>query len=331
MLEHGGQLRQAARRWGRPLGEWLDLSTGINPRGYPVPDLDPECWRRLPEEDDGLEAAARECYGAPSLLPVPGSQVAIQLLPRLFAPGDVLMLTPAYNEHAAAWRRCGHKVAELPTHEVEAQLEQAAAACHCVVLARPNNPTGTLLPAARLLALAERLGQRGGALVCDEAFIDATPGLSLAAEAWRPGLVVLRSLGKFYGLAGARVGFVCAADDLLLRLREELGPWMVSGPARAVARQALADRAWQQAARARLEQDGARLGALLGRLGPTQGTALFRWLPHARAAALHQELARRGILVRLFDQPPSLRFGLPGTEAEWLRLQTALEEIAHES
>lgn len=330
MLEHGGRLRQAARRWGRPLEQWLDLSTGINPSGYPVPALDPECWRRLPEEDDGLEAAAREYYGAGVLLPVPGSQVAIQLLPRLFAPGDVLMLTPAYNEHAAAWRRCGHTVLELPAHEAGTWLEQAAADCRCVVLARPNNPTGTLLPASRLLGLAAALGRRGGTLVCDEAFIDATPGLSLAPQAG-PGLVVLRSLGKFFGLAGVRVGFVCAADELLLRLREELGPWMVSGPARAVARLALADRAWQRAARVRLEHDSARLGALLGRLGPTRGTALFRWLPHARAAALYQELARRGILVRLFDQPPSLRFGLPGTEAEWLRLQTALEEITHES
>ena len=69
MLEHGGRLRVAARRFGIPLSDWVDLSTGINPQPYPVPPLAPEVWLRLPETDDGLEAAAARYYGNPLLLP----------------------------------------------------------------------------------------------------------------------------------------------------------------------------------------------------------------------------------------------------------------------
>ncbi|HUW36436.1 MAG TPA: threonine-phosphate decarboxylase CobD [Rhodocyclaceae bacterium] len=332
MLEHGGALNAAAVRYGRPAQEWLDLSTGINPHAYPVPALDPECWRRLPQDDDGLEAAARAYYGSQDLLAVAGSQAAIQALPGLLPPGRVLLLSPSYAEHAAAWKRAGHAMHFLDAHAGNGELEAAAAGCDYVLLCQPNNPTGTRFAKERLLALAESLEKRGGALLLDEAFIDGTPEDSLAEACGRPGLVVLRSLGKFFGLAGARVGFVLAEADLLSALREALGPWTLSGPARAVARAALADHAWQAAMRLRLKNEGERLARLLRErhLGQPRGTTLFQWLPHARAAAIHEALARRGILVRLYDQPPglpSLRFGLPGGEEAWTRLAAALEQL----
>jgi len=330
MLEHGGALNAAAARYGRPVAEWLDLSTGINPHGYPAPILDAECWRRLPQDDDGLEAAARIYYRCPQLLPVAGSQAALMALPRLFPPGRVLMLTPSYAEHAAAWQRVGHVLQWLDASNVDnadIQLETAAENCNYVLLCHPNNPTGTRFSRARLLALAESLAKRGGVLVLDEAFIDCTPAESLAAASARPGLVVLRSLGKFFGLAGARVGFVLAAADVLATLREILGPWPLAGPARAVARAALSDLAWQAAMRERLREDGARLSALLHKLGQAQDTSLFQWLAHAQATVIHENLARRGILVRLYDGPSSLRFGLPGCEDAWVRLTAALEEL----
>ncbi len=341
MLEHGGGLNAAAVRYGRPAAEWLDLSTGINPHGYPVPVLDAECWRRLPQDDDGLEEAARACYGCPQPLQplaVAGSQAALQALPRLFPPGRVLMLAPSYAEHAAAWQRAGHALQLLDVSDVSAaniHLETAAAGCNYVLLCQPNNPTGTRFAKDRLLALAESLEQRGGVLVLDEAFIDCTPQDSLAAASDRPGLVVLRSLGKFFGLAGARVGFVLAETGLLATLREVLGPWPLAGPARAVACTALADHAWQTAMRRRLREEGERLSALLreSRLGQPQGTPLFQWLPLAHAAAIHENLARRGILVRLYENPPgvpslpSVRLGLPGCEAAWARLAAALAEL----
>ena len=321
MLEHGGRLREAAQRHGIPLADWLDLSTGINPRPWPVPALPPEVWQRLPESGDGLEAAAAAFYGNPLLLPVAGSQAAIQTLPACFAPGRVLTLAPTYAERPHAWR--GHQLSALPADAIDAAVCDA----DTLLLVQPNNPDGQRFPRAQLLAWHAELASRGGRLVVDEAFLDAAPDDSLVPLAGGPGLVVLRSLGKFFGLAGARVGFVFAEASLLSALAERLGPWTVSGPARTVAAAALADRAWQAGARIELADTSRRLGALLDRHGLVGGggTALFQWRPRPDAAALHARLAAQGILTRLFDLPAGLRFGLPADDAGWTRLDAALE------
>lgn len=325
MLEHGGKLRAAARKYGIPEHAWLDLSTGINPEGYPIPALLPEAWRRLPDGDDMLHVAAARYYRNESLLPVAGSQAAIQALPRLRTTSRVGVLSPTYGEHAHAWRRAGHVVRELSAEAVEASLD----ALDVVVLANPNNPTGLCLARDTLLGWRARLVARGGWLVVDEAFMDATPGESLVEQTNEPGLIVLRSLGKFFGLAGTRVGFVLADSELLRTLEEELGPWTVTGPAQALAALALSDGAWQEATRTHLVGASARLARLLVEQGlaPSGGTALFQWVRTPQAASLHERLARRGILTRLFTAPGSLRFGLPGGEAQWQRLEQALHGI----
>ena len=325
MLEHGGKLRQAAAKYGIPAREWLDLSTGINPRGWPVPALPATAWARLPEAGDGLEAAAKAYYGVEQLMPVSGSQAAIQMLPRLRLPCRVGLLDTSYGEHRHAWARAGHRIVVLGGQgEIERKLPQL----DLLLLVQPNNPTGVLYPRERLLAWHTQLAVRGGWMLVDEAFMDVTPERSLLHHA-RPGLIVLRSLGKFFGLAGARVGFVNAQPELLCRLAELLGPWNVSGPARWVASAALGDRTWQAAARLRLREQGVRLHELLCRYGlkPDGGCALFQWLVTPSAAAMHDELARRGILTRYFDHPPSLRFGLPGVETDWRRLAAALAQL----
>ncbi|THF63993.1 threonine-phosphate decarboxylase [Pseudothauera nasutitermitis] len=326
MLEHGGRLRAAAQRHGIPLEHWLDLSTGINPCGYTPPPIPAEVWQRLPEEDDGLEDAAAAYYGTRELLPVAGSQAAIQALPLLRTPCRVAVLDPLYAEHAHAWRR------HAPTAWPAEQFDEAARHSDVLVLANPANPSGVRFTRERLLGWHAELSGRGGWLVVDEAFIDAEPGESLAGEAGRPGLVVLRSLGKFFGLAGARVGFVLAEAELRKQLAEHLGPWTLSGPARHAARAALADTNWQQATRRQLAEQGERLATLLRRHLPGEpaGPALFQWLPHPRAAALHDALARHGILVRLFASPAAVRFGLPADEAAWHRLDNALENVTRE-
>jgi L-threonine-O-3-phosphate decarboxylase len=329
MLEHGGRLQRAAREFGIPAADWLDLSTGISPLGWPVPPVPAECWRRLPEDDDGLLDVARDCYGAPHLLAVAGSQAAIQALPQLRGPSRVGVLAPGYAEHAHAWRRAGHAVhlrgaADLLGDRVGDDV---------TVLIHPNNPGGERFDTAALLGLHAALHRRGGWLVVDEAFIDATPGASLCGFADCAGLVVLRSVGKFFGLAGARAGFVAAAPELLDALRERLGPWTLTGPTRHVLRHALADRAWQTAMRERLPALSARLAALLATHGlvPSGGCALFQWVRHANADRLHRALSRRAILVRLFDAPASLRFGLPPDEAAFARLDRALREAVAEA
>ncbi|WP_328988119.1 threonine-phosphate decarboxylase CobD [Thiorhodovibrio winogradskyi] len=325
----------AAARFGIPASDWLDLSTGVNPNGWPVPAVPASCWQRLPEDDDGLETAARAYYGGAALLPVAGSQAAIQVLPRLRQQlqgrSRVAVLTPGYAEHAAAWRGAGHLVSVIdalgPADAIAARIDAALADSEVLVLIHPNNPSGLRLPADQLLDWHRRLAARGGWLLVDEAFMDATPGQSLAAHGPRPGLIVLRSLGKFFGLAGARVGFVLGEPALLASLRALLGPWSVSGPARWVATRALEDRAWQAHTRAELTRSGQRLCDLLDQHGltPTASCALFAWVCTDRAETRWRQLAAQGILTRLFDAPASLRFGLPGGEDAWQRLAHALQ------
>ncbi|HVL75620.1 MAG TPA: threonine-phosphate decarboxylase CobD [Noviherbaspirillum sp.] len=322
MIAHGGNLREAATRYGRPLDDWIDLSTGINPNGYPVPTLGPDVWHRLPEPDPELVAAACACYGAPALLPVAGTQAAIQALPRLRRPGRVVVSSPSYAEHAHCWAGAGHAVHEARFDELEGVLDD----CDVMVVCNPNNPTGATVEAQRLLDWSGRLANRGAWLVVDEAFGEVAPALTVAPHAHRPGLIVLRSVGKFFGLAGLRLGFVAAHDALLDALSTCLGPWSVSTPAQQIGKAALSDRAWQGRTREALLRDGMRLHTLLARHGiATTGTALFRYWPYAQAAAFQQHMARHGVWVRRFDAPAQgVRLGLPGSEAGWQRLETAL-------
>ena len=328
MLEHGGALRAAAIRYRIPLSNWLDVSTGINPRNWPVPPISATVWQRLPETEDGLEKAAAAYYGTPHLLPIAGSQAAIQTLPLLRESGQVGVLHPGYAEHAHAWRRAGHEVEALVTEA----LDMAVDRLDVLVLIHPNNPTGQRFDRATLLDWRARLAARGGWLVVDEAFMDATPEDSLAGQTGLPGLIVLRSLGKFFGLAGARVGFALAESAVLERLQESLGPWTVSGPARWVATQALNDQIWQERMQVELHRSGKRLADLLKRQGlpVAGGSGLFQWVPLPEAAFWQEALARRGILARRFADPPGLRFGLPGAESAWRRLELALAGVRAE-
>ncbi len=328
MLEHGGRLLRAAREYDIAPSRWLDLSTGISPFAWPVPAIPASAWHRLPEDDDGMLEVARDYYDAPHLLPVAGSQAAIQALPRLRARSRVGVIAPGYAEHAHAWRAAGH--------DVESMAADALLSSHdrfdVIVMIHPNNPGGERYERATLLALHAALAARGGWLVVDEAFMDATPHESLCDATARDGLIVLRSVGKFFGLAGARAGFVSAAPPLLSRLRDALGPWTLAGPSRHVLRHALADVRWQSVQRDRLALTAQRLHDVLCEAGlePTAGCAFFHWKLDPRAAALHEALARLGILTRLFEQPASLRFGLPPDDAGFARLASALASVMRE-
>lgn len=321
MLEHGGNLREAARLYGRD--DWIDLSTGINPHGYPAPALPADAWHRLPEPDPQLVAAACAYYGAPALLPVAGTQAAIQALPRLRAPSRVTVSSPSYAEHAHAWAQHGHVLRLAAYAELEATIDTS----DVVVVVNPNNPTGATVAPECLLAWAARQGARGGWLVVDEAFGDTDRALSVAAHAGQPGLIVLRSVGKFFGLAGLRLGFVGAEASTLQSLANLLGPWAVSGPAQVVALQALRDTAWQQAAFEQLGASGRRMRGLLEAHGiQAAGTSLFHWWPEAQPEAIHTHMARHGIWCRLFREAGrGIRIGLPASEAGWQRLEQALQ------
>lgn len=322
MLEHGGNLRDAALRYGRD--DWIDLSTGINPHGYPAPAPSSGAWLRLPEPDPALLAAASAYYRAPLLLPVAGTQAAIQALPRLRAPSRVAVSAPSYAEHAHHWSQHGHTLRLVPYAELEAAVDDN----DVVVVVNPNNPTGETIVPERLLEWATRLQARGGWLIVDEAFGDTATALSVATHASKPGLIVLRSIGKFFGLAGLRLGFVAAHDSVLRELADLLGPWTISGPAQEIAAKALADTLWQQDTRASLRQSGYRMSRLLLEHGiASSGTALFRWWPEAQPEAFHSHMAARGIWCRLFrDAGRGIRVGLPASEPEWRRFEQALHE-----
>lgn len=333
---HGGCPQRAAALYGIPLPQWMDLSTGINPRGWPVGPLAQELFARLPEEEDGLPEVMRRYFGAADVLAVAGSQSAIQALPCLRSPGRVAVCGPTYSEHALAWQKAGHTVVplDLSCHEdgEDAEVGRLLDTVDVLVVVNPNNPTGTILSPGQLLRWHERLSRHDGWLVVDEAFVDADPNVSVADHAGE-NLIVLRSLGKFWGLAGARVGFVLAANELLARLRAHLGPWHVSNPSRWIAKQALADGGWIAETRVRLRQDSDRLHRLLASHGLHSHGAcpLFRWVPTRNVASLFDSFARRGILIRALPQAGGVRFGLPGPEHDWARLEMALDDLTTEA
>ena len=286
--------------------DWIDLSTGINRAPYSLPSLPPEVWTALPTAAAmaRLLAAASAAYQSQApILAVAGAQAAIQLVPRLSTQAQARILAPTYNEHAAALRSAGWQVDEVTTL---AALEGADLA----VVVNPNNPDGRSHARADLLQLATRVGR----LVVDESFADARPDLSLAPNAGQERLIVLRSFGKFYGLAGVRLGFILGSQADIARLTELAGPWPVSGPAIAVGTSALSDLAWAEATVTRLRADVVRLDALAQSAGwkLLGGTELFRLYDTPDATAAQEKLARCRIWTRMFPYSDRwLRLGLP--------------------
>jgi cobalamin biosynthesis protein CobC len=322
---HGGALEVARRVVPNAPEPWIDLSTGINPHAYPLPDLQPEWWSRLPESGAlaRLEAAAAQRYGVDPTCAVagPGSQALIQALSRILPHGAIGALGPTYSGFTSAFATAGARV-------ISAERLEDMGALDVAIVVNPNNPDGRITPRAALLDLHARLARRRGVLIVDEAFADfATEGESLAPSLRATRAVVLRSFGKAYGLAGLRLGFALASPDLVASLRAALGPWPVSGPAIAIGIRALADSGWLEAMRGRLRSDAGRLDALLRSAGWRNigGTSLFRLAARADARTAFGQLLAIGILARPFaDTPDRLRFGIPGNENAWERLTTAL-------
>jgi cobalamin biosynthetic protein CobC len=329
-LPHGGDLGAARRLFPGAPEPFIDLSTGINPHSYPVPQLSSDVFVRLPEPValDQLAATAAKAYGAPSadhVVAAPGTQILLPLVAALVPQGRAAVLSPTYAEFRRVAALVGHAVVEP---DGVRRLEDADLA----VVVNPNNPDGRIFKKDELLDLAAALERRDGLLVIDEAFMDVGPaGESLAGEVARRNIVVLRSFGKFFGLAGLRLGFALAAPERATRLAALLGPWAVSGPAMAIGEAALADARWGQTMRERLAREARLLDSMLAGFGieTLGGTSLFRLVRVPAADPLFRHLGRAGILVRRFtDQPTWLRVGLPGGEAAWERLRAALATFA---
>ena len=330
MIRHGGQLSLLRRRYKDAPEPLIDLSTGINPFPYPLPPIPETAYTRLPEDVHirRLQAAAAVAYGArdADLIAVaPGTQLLISSLPRILPASRVSILSPTYGEHAAVWAAAGAAVAEGSSPEGLADGDVA-------VLCNPNNPDGRSFDRRAIEELQARLARRGGRLIVDEAFAEfAEADLSVVPAVPQPGLAVLRSFGKAYGLAGVRLGFLIAERGVVERVQQALGPWPVSGVAIHLACAALGDAAWRRDTAGRLAAAGGRLDAVLAAHGleAVGGTSLFRLVGHANAPAVAEALGRAGILVRNFPERPGwLRFGLPPDGDAWPRLETALGSVS---
>ena len=308
--QHGGQLTLASEHYQIPLELWLDLSTGINPISYPLPPVPADIWQRLPEVNDGLETAAVAYYGSTHLLPVAGSQEAIQRLPLLRTQSRVGIISPAYHSHQKSWEAAGHEVLEIPRHRIEAALPSL----DVLLLVNPTNPTAERYSQDELQTWHTQLQKRSGWLVVDEAFIDLTYEQSLITEEPQKGLIVLRSIGKFFGLAGIRLGFVWAEPDILEALINLQDDWSVSNPARWAGRLALSDKQWQLEQRQLIPMKMAALKEHLQATynAPVAEAGLFAYVVLGKAEALaeHEKLCSKGILTRLFPAFGALRFGL---------------------
>ncbi|WP_430244001.1 threonine-phosphate decarboxylase CobD [Neorhizobium sp. DAR64861/K0K2] len=304
---------------------WIDLSTGINPHSYPHTPIPGNVFARLPEPSslERLKTVAAEAYQAPSpshIAAGPGTQILLPIIAELVAAdGKAAILSPTYAEHARAAAMAGFQV--LETDDLD-HLSTASLA----VIVNPNNPTGRIVSTDDILALAKIMAAKGGLLVVDEAFMDVSEAQSVAGDVGDGGLIVLRSFGKFYGMAGLRLGFAIGDPKITARIDERLGPWAVSGPALHVASEALADGEWQAAMRLKLSTDAARLDAALSAAGIPVfgGTSLFRFIHDRRAQGLFHNLGEHGIMTRRFsERPDDLRLGLPDKK-DWTRLEAAL-------
>ncbi|MBY5620314.1 threonine-phosphate decarboxylase CobD [Rhizobium leguminosarum] len=333
-IAHGGGITAAAAAFGGRPDDWLDLSTGINPCPVALPDIPARAWHRLPDRHlfDEARRAARDYYGSGEILPlpVPGTQSVIQLLPRLveddrIAVTDkrIAVVSPTYGEYARAFASAGFAVDAVD------DLAAIGSEHRLTVVVNPNNPDGRVWPTDTLIAAHDRMKAAGGLLVVDEAFGDTDPALSLASCAPQlSNLIIFRSFGKFFGLAGLRLGFAIARGDILARFEDWLGPWAVSGPALSIAGSLL--RSDVSAICSRINERCTGLHAVLKGAGLRMagGTALFTLVADARAGDIYTHLCRHHILVRKFDYAPDwLRFGLPPDPAADRRLGEALQRF----
>ncbi|MCC9626015.1 threonine-phosphate decarboxylase CobD [Thalassospira sp. MA62] len=346
-IPHGGAIDDAAEKYGIPTSEWLDLSTGINPQSYPIGQIAPAQWQRLPldRELQELRIRAARYYGVQNpnqLICAPGTQALIQMLPYWLSDQMVIptvhVLGPTYGEHARCWNRAGYSC-QIHNDIPAGRLKNAHAiaenllAGDVVVLVNPNNPDGGSIAPDDIAALANQIANHDGWLIVDEAFMDGTPDKSICPHL--DGLsrtLVLRSFGKFFGLAGVRLGCAIMPAQLAKDLSGRIGPWAIPGPTIDIANRAFADDAWQLATRNRLDADCTRLDHLISTttsLKVIGGTCLFGYYHGQESSIIADQLARRAILIRRFDHDDhKLRFGLPGDETGWQRFEVALREMA---
>lgn len=347
---HGSDLQRALSDHGGNADEWLDLSSAVSPYSWLVERAEQErdasralfaadSWHHLPAQPAELDSAVRSYYGESGLL-VAGSQQAIRALPQCFAAAQVWLLQGSYGEHVCSWQQQGHATTEKTAAQIRQAFAQATSETvaqagseslpDILILVNPGNPGAEYFTQQELQQWAAQLSKKQGWLICDEAFMDASADLSLLAAERPANAIVLRSLGKFFGLAGIRAGFVFASEPVLATLGSRIGPWVVNGMAMQLLPAVLRDADWQQQQRGRLQALRERMQTLCAHLPRVGDTPMFITLESPQVAAWQQQLAAQKIWTRLFAQQQRLRLGWPASEAGWQRLDNALKNLAHD-
>jgi len=323
---HGGALDLVKKRFADAPRPWIDLSTGINPWPFPDTQVSTDAYAHLPTQAlyETCRKAMAHAIGVQSetLILAPGSELLIRLLPTVISAKTIAILSPSYNDHVRVWQAAGRTVIE--TADPLALAEHVDA----IVICQPNNPDGRVFSSEKLEAAMAWLRPKSGWLIVDEAYVDLAPNLSVAPQIDRGGLIVLRSFGKFFGLAGLRLGGLIAPQSVLSAMRHRLGEWPVSGAALEIGARAYADLEWQDQARQALRKTRLALDGVLAETGfkVTAGTDLFRYVETpGHAHSLWAHLADSGIYARRFDWTQNhLRLGLPKDQNSIARLRTAL-------
>lgn len=336
-LEHGGQLAKVAKQYNIPAHAWLDLSTGISPFSYPIPNIPIQFWQQLPIAQDGLIAAAKQYYQANFCLPCSGSQQIIELLPSLWlnqmcslshdiSASDLTVYLPSvgYKEHQGAWQLAGFQLKFYDQNLPNELMPNSV-----VVVINPNNPSGQLHKANDLTQLQANINQQQGLLIVDEAFMDVIQPSESIVSQLTENTLVLRSFGKFFGLAGIRIGFICSSEKWHNLINQVTGPWRVNGPALYIAEQALKDKLWHQTQISKLTQQQQALSQLLTEFGFNRQIScpLFIRVETSQAKHLYHALCRLAVYVRLTDEQDALRFGIPNHE-QLAQLKKALVQLS---
>lgn len=308
---HGGDIISASARYFVPLARWIDLSTGLNPASYPCDDVPSSAYQHLPYLQPSFLQAASSYYGSEQSIALIGSQMLIQNLPLCVTKKAVLLPSAGYSEHRQSWQQAEFELNEYPAFDTEkavASIDQQLALNNQqhVVVINPNNPTGLLIDPKQLISWANALATDCNMIV-DEAFIDMEPEQSVLSYQWPNNMLVLRSFGKFFGLAGIRIGFAFCRGVLKQRIEKQLGLWMINGPAQYLATKAMQDTHWQQAARLQIPQ-----AALLTQnlFAPLINSIEIPWRMHQplfssyqmslkKALAVQDFFAKSGVLIRV--------------------------------
>ncbi len=319
-IQHGGDIDLAIKKYGGQRADWIDLSTGINRTSYPWQENVKVELRDLPSNKllRSLEKAASRAYKVAEdkdTAAVQGAQQIISLLPICLKNyNSVAILGPTYNEYEKAFKSSEIKA------ETVSEVSKLSSSDIAIVV-NPNNPTGKVIAEEILNDLSKKVR----ILIIDESF----KMFSSRRIQKFDNVIQINSLGKFFGLAGVRLGFVSGPSNFIKSVRGMLGPWPVSSIAAEIGKIALNDQAWiSQMEKILLEGSDVLHRACNRKNWKLIGkTNLFHTYATSSSLKVEKQFAAHYIWIRTFDYSETwVRLGIPTSKYEWTRVRQALNQ-----